>query len=151
MGQESFKIDVPKINGAVMRGGRRLGAGRKPGEPTVRVRVPEGALPLVLEAVEVYKKTGASIKAVETPVVAEVVKDAPEIIPAVLNDGLEIEKSGRVAWGALEAQNYVLRQVQVDLQKLPNRVLKQIRAEYGTLRDAVRAGVRRQGRGWIVG
>lgn len=110
-----------------MRGGARPNSGRKRGEPTVRVRVPVGALPQVKAVVDAYLKSGPEIEPAGSP---DSLKPVPEI------------KQGRLT----DAQRDIRRQ----LEHLPKDVQRKLRKDYGTLTEAVLAGVVAEGRRAVV-
>jgi hypothetical protein len=80
---ESFIFAVSK--GVIMRGGKRLGAGRKPLESTVRVRVPLGVLGQVKALIHEYQAL--------QKVVPEIKQDESESfldsVPEIKQDELE--------------------------------------------------------------
>lgn len=109
-----------------MRGGSRVGAGRKRGEESVRVRVPVGVLHEVEAIIAAYKQYGPKPKAVDS------LKSGPEIEAGFYPE--------RVKISAKELQAEMRK-----LERLQNSTLKDIRKKYGTLRQAVLAGVREIG------
>lgn len=127
-----------------MAGGRRVGAGRKPGEKTVVRRIPVGCLSAVDAVIAAYRKNvtainGASSVPLET--VTEIKK--PEITP--LESVTEIKKAVKpsnqpknVKPSLSPAQKVILRQ----LESLAKPDIADIRAKFGSLSAAVLAGVR---------
>lgn len=146
-----------------MRGGLRAGAGRKRGPGSVMRRVPLPVLAQVDAVLDAYRnksETGINLPSH----VGELPNCGPD--DAGLNSVPEIELAGddetaikqpvpvavnldlepkRVFAPSLQ-QSLDLKNVLDDLHKLPNPVLKQLRKEYGTLRNAVLDGVRRHGK-----
>lgn len=137
-----FKAQYSK--GLLMRGGFRPGAGRKAGEPTVRLRVPVGVLPAVQALIDAHKKSGSEIKSPETPV-----DSGLEVGSKIKQDGKtpalaeyppkSVPSNARPAPRPMNAEQ---RQAMRDLEKFPKRALKQVRAKFGSLAEAVRQGVR---------
>lgn len=113
-----------------MRGGVRAGAGRKPSEPTVRVRIPESLLPQVQALIDGHKKTRTEIKLHSVPM-----PDVPTS-EVVLKAGPEIKRAS-VEIPLTPAQ----RETRKQLERLPKEIQVQIKADFGTFTQAVRAGV----------
>jgi hypothetical protein len=146
-----------------MRGGQRVGSGRKRGEESVRIRVPVGCLDAVNTMIASYKKNVPEIKGTEgqdlksgheikevSSVVLDVVGEVELGQSVTLNSGQEIKEPGlkskktgpEIKRGLTDDQKAVMR----ELERLPKAVLKQIRAKHGTLAQAVLDGVRPSGK-----
>jgi len=106
-----------------MRGGFRPGAGRKPGEPTVRLRVPLGAVPAVQAVIEAHKNSGASIKPRETAGVS----DFQETGPQIEQSQTALDVSRRLK----------------SLERLPSSLAKKFRVQVGKFKEAAL-------RGWVA-
>lgn len=134
-----------------MRGGRREGSGRKPGEKSVVRRVPLGCLVAVDALIDAHRKNVTEINvAFSSPLepVTEI-KDASldrqkqvtQIKQPKLRPPLTREQIMRldVKRPLTEEQKEALR----GLERLPKSVVKQVRGEFGgTLVRAVLAGIR---------
>lgn len=152
-----------------MPGGKRAGAGRKAGPGSVMRRVPLPVLAQVDAILAAYRQkleteiSQKSVSEIEHPPSLECeteIKDDLKFVseinqPVPLDVETEI-KQGGVSYldSVSEINSHVLMvqqslehsQAVKDLEKLPNVVLKQLRKKYGTLRAAVRDGVRRDGK-----
>lgn len=134
-----------------MRGGRREGSGRKPGEKSVVRRVPLGCLAAVDALIDAHRKSVTEIK-VPFPSPLESVteirdvsrdrqKPVTEIKQPKLRLPLTREQIMRldVKRPLTEEQKGALH----GLERLPKSVVKQVKGEFGgTLVRAVLAGVR---------
>jgi hypothetical protein len=101
---EGFIFAVSK--GVIMRGGKRSGAGRKPLESTVRVRVPLGVLEQVIALIHEYKALQKVVPEIKQDESEPFLDSVPEIkqgkphgelepalesVPEIKQDGLEPE------------------------------------------------------------
>lgn len=141
-----------------MRGGSRVGAGRKKGEDTVRRRVPVGCLSAVDAVIAEYKKNGPESEpkqgqdfetTQESKPVLDAAGEAKVINPAAMILGQEIKKPVSEAIKPrpikrelTDEQKAAMRQ----LERLHKSVIKKIRANHGTLAQAVLDGVRAYGK-----
>jgi hypothetical protein len=117
------------------KGGKRPGAGRKRGEPTVVVRVPVGVLAEVQALVRQHKE--GTLKSV-TESTAEPVSNA--VVPKVQALGVSPDAdAGRV-------ESVDLKTVRKQLECLPRDVVRQLRNDYGSLYEAAKAGIRADGK-----
>lgn len=130
-----------------MRGGARPGAGRKPGEPTVRVRVPQSLLGAVSALIEAHKKGGSVIN--ESPVLdngPKTIEASPVALVVPTLDLAERQKPAKPSGEGVEEVatplNAEQRRAMRELEKLPKFALKQVRAKFGSLTEAVRQGAR---------
>jgi hypothetical protein len=121
-----------------MRGGKRPGAGRKPSEPTKMIRVPISMIPeiqalVARRRVALISDTETKLAAVESPLISE-----SENKSSVLETPLFVESEIK----PIETQAAFDKQALRDLEHVPKEIQRQIRAQYGTLTEAVKAGVR---------
>jgi hypothetical protein len=118
------------------KGGKRPGAGRKRGEPTVVVRVPVGVLAEVQALVRQHKE--GTLKSV-TESTAESVSNA--VAPKVQALGVSPDAdAGR------PVESVDLKTVRKQLECLPRAEKRRLYKEYGSLDRAAEAGIRAEGK-----
>ncbi|WP_152539367.1 hypothetical protein [Methylomicrobium lacus] len=123
-----------------MRGGKRPGAGRKPSEPTKMVRVPISLIPEI-QALIAHRRETLNADAEIKPAIVE-----PSLIPET-----EIKSGGASASLIDEAE---IKQADTpvpfdkdalrSLERVPKDVQRQLKSDYGSLTNAVKAGIRAQ-------
>jgi hypothetical protein len=123
-----------------MRGGKRAGAGRKPSEPTKMIRVPVSLIPDI-QALITHRRAALNADAEIKPAIVE-----PSLIPETeiksggasvpLIDESEIKQADMSAPFDKDALRH--------LERVPKDVQRQLKADYGSLTNAVKAGIRAQ-------
>ena len=123
-----------------MRGGSRLGAGRKPGVPSVIVRVPLPCLAEVRSIIERFRQT-----------VLDSVTEIEKVnLNSVTGDNHFSAPSSSVKPMPVTPLTDAQKRIRKSLERLPKAVQRNILAQYGTLTEAVRAGVLPDGQGSAV-
>lgn len=149
-----------------MAGGRREGAGRKAGEKTVVRRIPVGCLPAVDAVIAEHRKTVTAIKdgiKLVTEINGDGKKDVTEIKGAEvgllesvteINGGLkavtEINQGNSGGQKSITEIKKPLNREQQEamrkLEKLHSTIVKRIKADHGSLFNAVLNGIRSTGK-----
>jgi len=137
----------------IMRGGIRLGAGRKPSEATLRVSVPVGILDEVNKLIAAYKSgTLNDCQIIEdeglndcrefkqTDVLIEC-QEIKEDEPLLDSQQINVEKVTYTSPEIIDARK--------GLERLNSRTCKVIRKSFGSLADAALLGVRAQPDGGV--
>lgn len=147
-----------------MRGGRRLGSGRKPGIPSVVVRVPRPCLDEVRTVISRFRMSLVkSVTAIETDssedqakllaLLADSSSQEAEIKPeqeSVTENKYEDQPPAQPARLNSVPLTDDQKRIRKSLERLPKAAQRKIKAEHGTLTQAVIAGVVLDGHGGAV-